>query len=107
MVSVFYYDEETGDTIDSLQPEECFKQKALSLFNVLTQTPGSFFGLVNKDNSTLQFICEDEDTWRVEIPIPERDGVLFCYAKTETCKEFIKCVYENINIADYVQMDFN
>ena len=105
MVRVFYYDEETGDTIDSLQPEACSEQKALSLFNVLTETSGSFWGLV-KDNRTLQFICENEDEWRVEIPVPEKDGMLFCYAQTETCKELIKCIYENIPIAKCVQMHF-
>ncbi len=106
MVRVFYYDEETGDTIDSLQPEVCSKQKALSLFNVLTEISGSFFGLVNKDNRTLQFICENEDEWRVEIPIPEKNGILFCYAQTEICKKLIKCVYENLPFTNYVQMDF-
>lgn len=105
MVRVFYYDEETGDTIDSLQPEVCSKQKALSLFNVLTETAGSFFGLVN-DDDTLQFICEDEDEWRAEIPIPEKDGMLFSYAQRDICIELIKCVYDNIPITNYVQMEF-
>ena len=106
MVRVFYYDEETGDSIDSLHPEVCPKQKALSLFNVLTGTAGSFFGLVNKNNDTLQFICENEDEWRVEIPIPEKNGLLFCYVQTDTCIELIKCVYDNIPILTIIQMRF-
>lgn len=106
MVRVFYYDEETGDYIDSLQPEVCSKQKALSLFNVLTEIEGSFFGLVNNDNETMQFICVDDDEWRVDIPIPKKDGVLFCYTDKDACIELIKCLYDNIPITNYVQLEF-
>ena len=85
MISVFYYDEETGDTIDSLHPEVCSKQKALALFNVLSKTRDSFFGLVDQNNTTVQFICLKGNKWRLDIPVPEEGGAYFHIVKTDMC----------------------
>lgn len=106
MVSVFYYDEETGDIIDSLHPEVCSKQKALSLFNVLTEKRGSFFGMVDENDDTLQFICLNNDNWRVDKPVPKEKGAYFCNASWEKCKKLIECVYDKIPIENYIYLEF-
>lgn len=106
MVRVFYYDEETGDTIDSLHPEICSKQKALSLFTVLSEARGSFFGLVDQNGNVLQFICLNDDKWRVDKPIPKEKGAYFCEASWNTCKKLIECIYDNVPIENYVYLEF-
>ena len=106
MISVFYYDEETGDTIDSFHPEVCSKQRALSLFGVLSETRGSFFGLVYENDATLQFICLNDDEWRVDKPVLEENGVYYCKASKDTCIKLIGCVYDNLHIDEFVSFEF-
>lgn len=106
MVSVFYYDNETGDAIDSLHPEVCSKQKALALFGVLSETRGSFFGLVDEDDTTLQFICINDEEWRVDKPVPKENGAYYSEALKDTCIKLIGCVYDNIPVDKIVSFEF-
>ncbi|MBI1248244.1 hypothetical protein GC197_10460 [bacterium] len=86
----FYNDEAKETWIDGDDAEEVSLDKALEVWNSLTKTEGSFFGIVGPDELTLQFYWEDSETVSMDIPDPEKGGSLAKASTFEECTAAIK-----------------
>lgn len=85
-MKVFFLDNKTGAGRDDYDAD---LNEAINVFYTLSDTLGSFFGLVNDSGEIVQFAWIDDDKLLINIPLPERDGALHKYADYATCQQVI------------------
>lgn len=85
-MKVFFSDAETGAHRDDY---EANLDEAINVFYELSDTEGSFMGLVNHIGKIVQFAWTDDDKWTINIPLPERGGALYKHGDYETCQQVI------------------
>lgn len=89
-VKYFYYDKAKDIGIAGDDAEEVDLDRALQVWDSLTRTGGSYFGIVCPNDLTLQLIWEDDQCVWVEIPFPKIGGSLYKPSTYEECTQAIE-----------------
>ena len=71
---VFQWCASTGESIDSASPFATDRDTAIGMALGALFDVGDFFGCIDVDGVTLQFMIEPDGTIRAEVPVPERRG---------------------------------
>ena len=72
--SVFYTRYETGDTMDSNTPYSCDRDTMVAMGQQILRADGDFFGIVDENTLTLQFMVQDDGRIWMELPVPSEGG---------------------------------
>lgn len=73
----FYQCLETGDRVDSENPERLDRDTMINVALQVTRMAGDFFGIIDDLGTTLQFLVLADGGVRMEVPVPERRGSWF------------------------------
>ncbi len=92
-MKLYYYDAYLDESIDSSKPVEVSHSEAIEEFYNLTDYDGSFYGLIDDDQKTIQFAWVDQDKWLVDIPMPPDFVNPQQYADYDECIEIIDKIY--------------
>ncbi len=90
-MKIFLYDVESDYEVTDYEVD---LEKALDEFYELSDEDGSFFGVKDNNDTTLQFSWESDDKWLVDIPVELGKYSLQKYASYDECVELIKSYYE-------------
>lgn len=71
---VFYTCYETDDVVHADSPYPTDKDNMIGIGQQVLRGDGDFFGVIDKNGSTVQFMVEGDNKVRVEMPDPERGG---------------------------------
>ncbi len=93
-MKVFFSNSDTGAKRDDY---EANLDEAINEFYELSDSIGSFFGLVNNSGKIVQFAWMDDDKWTINIPLPERGGALHKFGDYETCQQVIIDYFNDIS----------
>ncbi|MCD8041780.1 MAG: hypothetical protein LUH10_01820 [Tannerellaceae bacterium] len=94
-MNYYYYNAGHRTTIEGAAGLE----EAVDLFYAVKPAKGSFFGITNEEDRTLQFAWEKGNTWLVDVPVPERKGSYSKPGLTHAeCVAYIKAFYEQNEI---------
>ncbi|MDP9196765.1 MAG: hypothetical protein M3O22_08410 [Pseudomonadota bacterium] len=75
-MKIFYCDYGTGKDVEAENPLSVSPEEALDLFADLSPCEGSFFGVIDTEDRTIQFMWNEDMTLHLDIPQPENNGSL-------------------------------
>ena len=104
-LKVFYHNYDTNEGIDANKPQKASLELALDLFETLNQNVNNFFGIIDDNGKTIQFIAfedDDGDDWCIDIPDIEKNGFWQKVAGYDECTIFIEEFYNGkIDMTDF------
>ncbi len=96
-MKIFLYDAETDYKETDYEVE---LDIALDEFYELSDTDGSFFGVMDNNDKILQFAWEGDDKWLVDIPIEPGKYSLQKYVSYDEGVDLIKGYYQGKNLTE-------
>lgn len=93
-------------SVPTSQPLESSVWQALEIFDNLPEEDGSFFGLVDQDNESLQFVKYNKYVWLIEIPKPQLGGAYQGYFTKNKCRRIIEEVFEGLPLSHVSGLSF-
>ena len=71
---VFYTCYGTNDTVESSKPYTADRDNMVAIAQQVLRADGDFFGMVDENGVTLQFMRQEDDRIWMEIPVPSEGG---------------------------------
>lgn len=103
---VFFQDYTRDICVSSDAPLEASIWQVLDIFENLPEEDGSYIGLVDEDNETLQFMKYNRYVWLIEIPKPHLKGSYQGYFTKNKCKKIITEVFDGLPLSQVSGLSF-
>jgi hypothetical protein len=89
-MKIFYSDIRTDEHVPADSPKDVDITEALALFDNLSDAEGCFFGVLDAEERTLQFMYNKDGSLYIDMPLPARSGSA-CKdgASFEECRKMI------------------
>ena len=96
-MQVFFQNYLKGIHVSALHPLDAMKEQVLEIFKELPEDDGSFLGVINDDNITIQFSNYNRFVWLVDIPIITKKGSYQVFLTKKKCQDLIIGLFSGLN----------
>jgi len=99
---VFFADYAEDKILESKDARAATKPDVLHSMDCVLHMPRNFIGLIDRNDVTLQFMVNDDETIHIDVPVPSRTG---SFVKTATLKECLDLVGNLGDTIDVAKID--
>ena len=92
--------------VPTASPLEASVWQALDIFNNLPEEDGSFLGLVDENEDSLQFMKYNKYVWLIEIPKPDLGGSYQGYFTKNKCRKIISEIFTGLPLSQVSGLSF-
>jgi hypothetical protein len=96
---VFFADYCEDKIVDSKDARVATKAEILHSMDCVLHMPRNFIGVIDKDDTTLQFMVNDDNMIHVDIPVPSRTGSFVKTADLRECLDLVSHLGSTIDVA--------
>ncbi|MDO5654826.1 MAG: hypothetical protein Q4G27_01655 [Flavobacteriaceae bacterium] len=80
--------------------------QVLDIFDNLPEEDGSFIGIVDDDDESLQFMKYNKYVWLIEIPKPDLGGSYQGYFTKNKCRKIILEIFDGLPLSQVAGLSF-
>lgn len=103
---LFFNNFSNKNEISYHKPLESSVWQALDIFKNLPDNDGSYFGLIDRDDTIVYFSKFDKYFWVIDIPVVEKYGAFIGYFTREKCVSIIKELFDEKLALDISGLSF-
>jgi len=96
---LFFADYSENKIVESKDARIATKSEILRSMNSVLHMPRNFIGVIDKDETTLQFMVNDDKTIHVDVPAPTRTGSFVKTAELRECLGLVSNLGSTIDVA--------
>lgn len=103
---LYFQDYTNNICVPTEAPLEASVWQALDIFNNISDDDGSYIGLVDEHQETLQFMKYNKYVWLIEIPKPHLGGSYQGYFTKNKCKKIISEIFDGLPLSQVSGLSF-